>query len=403
MHFRGLSPSGSRDSHFKVWSNREMSPVLAFLSQFSSARLGILVDDIGPTRAALVAPAQGMTPDLVNRALTLTGGLTFVAVSTERAAAFMLPEMVRPSPACAKLGVTQVSDSLKMLCSVEAREGITTGISTADRAATLQILGGDTPHPRDLVKPGHIFPVEVRTGGVLVKAAVAEGALDLVRLAEFSDAALFIDLLGQDGALLSAPDAARLADANGLPIVGLSDLIAYRLHREPLVTRTAEAMLPSRIAGELRGVTYRSKIHDVEHIALIKGDVAHGGPVLVRVQAETTLSDVFGGGSRSSRALLQSSLRAISERGSGVLVYLRRPAFEESLEVPLQSSSNGLQPANMMREYGVGAQILRDLGVSQIEVLSSSRRSLTGLASFGLSIVSQQPIPGVDFTEGHIV
>jgi 3,4-dihydroxy 2-butanone 4-phosphate synthase/GTP cyclohydrolase II len=370
-----------------------MSPIPAFLSQFSSARLGILVEDIGPPRAALIAPTRDMTPEIMNRALSLSGGLTFVAVSAERAAAFMLPEMSRPSPTRSSAKATTTVDSLKMLCSVEAREGITTG----------RILGGDTPHPRDLVKPGHIFPVEVRSGGVLVKAALAEGALDIVRLAGFSDAALFVDLVGRSGDLLSASESTRFAAAHGLPVVGLSQLISYRLHREPLVTRTAEAVIPSRIAGELRGITYRSKIHDVEHIALIKGDVAHGGPVLVRVQAESTLSDVFGGGDRSSRALLQSSLQAISERGSGVLVYLRRPAFEESLEAEQRVASGGSQPASMMREYGVGAQILRDLGVSQIEVLSSSSRSLTGLASFGLTIVSQQPLPSVDLAQGHLV
>jgi 3,4-dihydroxy 2-butanone 4-phosphate synthase/GTP cyclohydrolase II len=380
-----------------------MSPIPAFLSQFSSARLGILVEDIGPPRAALIAPTRDMTPEIMNRALSLSGGLTFVAVSAERAAAFMLPEMSRPSPTRSSAKATTTVDSLKMLCSVEAREGITTGISASDRAATVRILGGDTPHPRDLVKPGHIFPVEVRSGGVLVKAALAEGALDIVRLAGFSDAALFVDLVGRSGDLLSASESTRFAAAHGLPVVGLSQLISYRLHREPLVTRTAEAVIPSRIAGELRGITYRSKIHDVEHIALIKGDVAHGGPVLVRVQAESTLSDVFGGGDRSSRALLQSSLQAISERGSGVLVYLRRPAFEESLEAEQRVASGGSQPASMMREYGVGAQILRDLGVSQIEVLSSSSRSLTGLASFGLTIVSQQPLPSVDLAQGHLV
>lgn len=380
-----------------------MSPLPAFLSQLSSSRLGIVVDDIGPPRAALIAPAHGMTPELMNRALSLSGGLTFVAVSAERAAAFMLPEMTRPSPARSDRATSTAADSLKMLCSVEAREGISTGISASDRAATVRILGSETPHPRDLVKPGHIFPVEVRSGGVLVKAALAEGALDIVRLAGFSDAALFIDLVGPSGELLSASESCRFAAEQGLPLVGLSQLISYRLHREPLVTRTAEAVIPSRIAGELRGITYRSKIHDVEHIALIKGDVGHGGPVLVRVQAESTLSDVFGGGNRSSRALLQASLQAIAERGSGVLVYLRRPAFEDPIDAGQSLASGSAKPASMMREYGVGAQILRDLGVSQIEVLSSSSRSLTGLASFGLTIVSQQPLPGVDSAQGHIV
>ncbi len=374
-----------------------------FLEELTRSRLGVLIDDLGSSRAALVAPAQEISAELVNRALALSGGLTFVALSQERAAALMLPEMSRPEPSAAPNA--REGDSLKMLSSVEAREGITTGISASDRAATLRILGAKMPHPRDLVKPGHIFPVEARTGGVLVKAAIPEGALDLVSLAGFSDAALFIDLLGASGELLSSEEAARFASDHGIAAAALSELISYRLHREPLVTRTAEATIPSQIAGELRGITYRSAIHDVEHIALVKGDVSHGGPVLVRVQAENTLSDVFGGGSRSSRAQLQASLRAIAERGSGVLLYLRRPHIEEtngerhSVQTPAQRANQ----ARMMREYGVGAQILRDLGITQIEVLSSSSKSLSGLASFGLTIVSQQPIPGVDLSEGHIV
>lgn len=373
-----------------------MSLIPAFLKHLSHRRVGILIDDIGSSRAALVAPTQEITPELVNHVIALSGGLTFVALSKERAAAFMLPQMVRPEPAPTRRFLED--DPLKMLSSVEAREGISTGISASDRAATLRILGAATPHPRDLVKPGHIFPVEARDGGVLVKAAIPEGALDVVSLAGFSDAALFIDLLDAGGELLSAPGAAQFAAAHDLPCARLSDLISYRLHRESLVTRTAEAKVPSRIAGDLQGITYRSKIHSVEHLALVKGDVSHGGPVLVRVQAESTVSDVFGGGPRNSRSLLQSSLKAIAKRGSGVVLYLRRPSIHDGTgEARLQHpGEQPLHRARMMREYGVGAQILRDLGVSKIEVLSSSSKSLSGLASFGLTIVSQQPIPDVD-------
>jgi 3,4-dihydroxy 2-butanone 4-phosphate synthase/GTP cyclohydrolase II len=376
-----------------------MSPIPAFLSQFSHSRLGILVDDIGSERAALVAPAQNISADEVNRVLSLGGGLPFVALSPGRANAFMLSSMVNPSAACSPTPSNTAGFSL--LTSVEAREGITTGISAADRATTIRILGAREPHPRDLVKPGHIFPTEVREGGVLVKSAIPEGSLDLVRLAGFSDAALFVDLLGKDGEILRLREAQSLAASESLPIASLSELIAHRLHREPLVERVADAAIPSRFADGIRGIVYRSKIHDVEHIALVKGDVSHGGPVLVRVQPEQTVSDVFGGGPLSSRGIVHASLHAIESRGAGVLLYLRRPFIDEKhgSTQSLSGEHAVTRSPTMMREYGVGAQILRDLGISQIELLSSTPRSMTGLESFGITIVSQHPIPEVELRE----
>ena len=380
-----------------------MTPVSAFLDHFSRSRLGILIDDIGSSRAALVAPAQDISADVVNRALALTGGLTFVALSSERVNAFMLPSMTRP--ATFSPGSDSVDGSLRLLTSVEAREGISTGISAADRATTLRVLGGESPHPRDLIKPGHVFPVEARQGGVLVKAALPEGALDIVRLCSFSDAALHMDLLRVDGNLMTAEEAQLLGRRECLPVTTISELISYRLHREPLVTRAAEAVIPTRLAGDVRGIVYRSHIHDVEHVALVKGDVSHGGPVVVRVQVENTIADVFGGGAPSSRALLQASLRTIQARGSGVFLYLRRAFIEDrAAYAPSMPAHPSPPPAtSMMREYGIGAQILRDLGVTQIEVLSNSARALDGLASFGITIISQHPIPDVESKPGHAV
>jgi len=380
-----------------------MSRIPAFLEHFSRLRLGIVVDDIGAPRSAVVAPAQEIPTEAVNRALALSGGLTFVALSPERANAFMLPTMARPgaSQADQSPGAT----SLRLLATVEAREGISTGISAADRAATLRVLGSLEPHPRDLIKPGHIFPVETREGGVLVKSAIPEGALDLVRMAGFSDAALFIDLLGASGGLMTADEAAACASREGLPMALLSDLISFRLQREPLVSRAAEAIIPTRLAGDMRGVVYRSRIHDVEHLALVKGDISSADPVLVRVQPESTVADVFGGEEPNSRAVLQASLRAIAARGCGVFLYLRRAFLDErgGHGQRLPGERPAAHSPMMMREYGVGAQILRDLGASRIEVLSSSTRSLAGLASFGITIVSQHPIPGVESGREHCV
>jgi 3,4-dihydroxy 2-butanone 4-phosphate synthase/GTP cyclohydrolase II len=354
------------------------------LAQFVTTRLSVIIDDVGSDRAVVVSPAQEITEDTVNQLLSLSGGLTFVALSAERGTAFLLPFMARS----AHKGDISNSSHHRHFTSVEAREGVTTGISAADRAVTLRILGAQTPQPRALVKPGHIFPIEARSGGVLVKAAITEAALDLVTLASFTDAALFMDLLDQKGELISSEDALALAERRQIPAFTISEMIQHRLVGEQLVLRTAEAMLPTKEAGEMRAIVYRSAIHDVEHIALVKGELEPGEPVLVRVQSESTLADVFGSPQQSSRKQLHNALRAIGARGAGVLVYLRKPTISET-----PPTSPGNAGASEMREYGIGAQILRDLGATRIELLSSTQRALDGLSSFGISVVSQHPIP----------
>jgi 3,4-dihydroxy 2-butanone 4-phosphate synthase/GTP cyclohydrolase II len=380
-----------------------MPEIPRFISLFAQHRLIILIDDAGSSRAALVAPALNAQSVELNRLLQLSGGLTFVALSPDRASAFLLHSMTRPSvgeklPAASPL--------MPQYTSVEAREGITTGISAADRALTVSILGAESPQPRALVKPGHIFPVETREGGVLVKLAIPEGAVDLARLAGFTDAALFVDLLDQHGEIMGAAAARAFGDTHTIPVVSLTELIAHRLECEPLVIRVAEARLPTTLAGEVQAIVYRSRIHDVEHIALVKGDVRGDEPVLVRVQAESTVTDVFGGPAPSSRLHLQNALRAIGDRNRGVFLYLRRPFIDDksynvqSLEV--SDVAHGAAPA-MMREYGVGAQILRDLGVTRIELLTATPRALAGLPSFGIHVISQHSIPDLTTSREHVV
>ena len=359
------------------------------------------MDDLSSSRAALIAPADDISASDVNRVLTISGGLTFVALSPERAAAFLLATMARPSTTgSSALPTSQTAQYV----SVEAREGITTGISAADRAKTLQILGAQAAQPRALVKPGHIFPVETRDGGVLVKTAIPEGALDIVKMGGFTDAALFVDLLDVHGELMNEQQAQECAQREHLPLVTLSELIQHRLRQESLVVRVAEAMLPTTLAGEVRAIVYRSNISDVEHVALVKGDVSGDTPVLVRVQAEHTVPDVFGGDSPASRAHLQNSLKEVGARGRGILLYLRRP-FMDSKGSSIQHLKDAPPSlsASRMREYGVGAQILRDLGVTQVELLTTSQRSLEGLPSFGITVVSQISIPELLPSPGHTV
>lgn len=374
-----------------------MRRVAQFLEELQVSKVGILLDDLSSTRAALVAPAQEISSDTVNRVIALSGGLTFVAITPERAATLMIPTMSRGVPGGANIHQPQY-------VSVEAREGISTGISASDRASTLKIVAAHTPQPRALVKPGHIFPVEARDGGVLVRAAIPEGALDIARLAGFTDAALFVDLLDSNGALMSEEDIFPLADREKIPVISLSELITYRLQRETLVTKVAESMIPTTLAGEMRAIVYRSRITDLEHIALVKGDLSSTEPVLVRVQAEQLVSDIFGGHTPNSRSHLQNSIRAIGAKDRGVVLYLRRPIGElAQAPAPLSSDTTPAPAATLMREYGVGAQILRDLGVSHIELITSTPRLLEGLQNFGITVVAQHPIPDLLPHKGHTV
>lgn len=367
------------------------------IAAFRQRRLGILWDDNAQSgRAVLVAPAQNISTTEVNEFLSLSGGLTFVAISARRAAAFMLSRMSRPSlhPACTSQASGSLEAQISICTSVEAREGVSTGISAADRAVTIAILGEDAPNPRKLVQPGHIFPVQVRAGGVLVKNALPEGACDMVSIAGFTDAAVCIDLLDPTGNFLAPPEHAQFATQHGLSRISLGELTRYRLSTESLVQRVAEARLPTQLAGELRSLIYKSTIHEGEHLALIKGEIDPDEPVLTRVQAESTFEDVFGGRANGPRDSLQQAMKLIGERGSGVLVYLRRQSCGELIDqIESAARGSGERSNIMMRDYGLGAQILRDLGVRKVELLTRSKKNLIGIKPFGIEIVSQRDLP----------
>lgn len=366
--------------------------VLEILSQFRTRQIAIIQDDLAfPGRAILVSPAIASSPEIINEMITLSGGICFVALSSARANGFLLGQMSRPRTV--PVSPRETRDTMDICLSVEAREGVSTGISVADRSMTIRILGDESIQPRKLVHPGHIFPVEVRAGGVLVRNALPEAALDIVTIAGYSDAAHFLDLVDGQGEFMSTENQHALAQNRNIPLLTLSALIQHRLESETLVTRVAEARLPTQRGGELRSVVYRSSIHGGEHIALIKGTIRGDEPVLVRVQTEFTFSDVFGGGSPPTREVIHTALEMMQSESCGVLLYLRRPS-EGQLREQIQSWETKMQekPASMMREYGLGAQILRDLGVRKAKLLSNSPRTLVGLPTFGIEIVDHIPL-----------
>jgi len=360
------------------------------LQDFKKRALIFICDDTGDlNKIALVAPASAVTPDLFNQALTLSRSNAHVVMSRLRAASFWLTEMNDPRR---PINSNQDSEMLGLV-SVEAREGVTTGISTADRATTISLLGAEHPNPRALVRPGHVFPVLAREGGVLVRTALPEAALDIVRMAEFSEAALYMDLLDDSGEFLQEAGAKELALKNKIPWVTLSELVTFRLQNERFVSKVAESHLPTKGAGEMKSCMFQSTLHEGEHIALIKGSWDPDESVLVRVQPEFTFSDVFGGSELPSRAHIHNSLKMIGARGKGVLLYLRRPQTgqlqQQIADWPASSQS---KPGLLMREYGIGAQILAELGIKKIELITNSKKNLVGLNPFGIEIVKQTPI-----------
>jgi len=345
---------------------------------FQRCNLAIIQDDAcAHCPAILVASPNQITADAVNNLLGLSQGLTFVAITPDRAAALNLEPMTSRSP-------PQSGHQLperEMCVSVEAREGVTTGISAADRAVTIRALTEDPPVTRRLVKPGHVFPIIVRLGGVLVKHALAEAARDFVRIVSECDSALFVDLLDARGEQMEREAQLKLGTKHNIPILTISALVRHRLEHEQLVERVSESTLDSPIAGQMRCITYCSPLHRTEQIALVKGDIDPNSPILTRVQPARTFSDVFAPDASPHRSQIHASLRAIAKRGQGVLVYLERLNSQSPGSTPL--------PTSMMREYGIGAQVLRDLGVRHVDLLTGTQRNLAGLKTFGIDIVSQ--------------
>lgn len=339
----------------------------------------------------MVTAARDISADTVNQLLYLGRGIIFVAIPPERTQELLLAPMLRPALSSNNQTSTRDYSHLKICLSVEAREGITTGISASDRATTIRALGADIPNPKSLISPGHIFPVEVCTGGVLVKCALPEAALDLTQSSTSSQAAAYIDLLDSEGEFLTIEKTFDLASSLALPIIGLSQLISYRLSTTTLIARIAETRLPTIDGGLLKSIAYSCKIDNSEHIALIKGEINSNQAVLTRIQVEAPLSDVFGGGSHTSRNSIKRSLAIIQERHSGVLVYLRGSTLRKSAFQKHQSQTDN-NSYTLMRNYGIGAQILRDLNISKVELLYNHPRIHAGLETFGIEIVKHQQL-----------
>jgi 3,4-dihydroxy 2-butanone 4-phosphate synthase/GTP cyclohydrolase II len=370
---------------------------------FSQSKIALLIDDISTSHQylSLVAQAESISTETVARLLNLSRGLPFVALSQERADALQLIPMEAP--------LLNNTSQLIWFNSVEARSGISTGISASDRATTISNLAAIMPDPKRLVSPGHVFPVLSKTGGILLKAGLAEAALDLVKIISqpgnlsnsiVSDpVALFSMVYDTNGERLKAEAISSIPSLRDLPHFDLSQLITYRLQHEQLVARVAEAKLPTKQAGELSAIIYKTQHHQGEHLALVKGSISSEKAILTRVQVESTFSDVFGGSvthdnMHHSKEQIEIALREIGKHSQGILLYLRRPNTGQLKDQILKvkqaaTSSNPVNQITSMREYGIGAQILRDLGAKKLSLLVEKIRNYDALATYGLEVVSQ--------------
>ncbi|NQW53526.1 MAG: 3,4-dihydroxy-2-butanone-4-phosphate synthase [Rhodospirillales bacterium] len=356
------------------------------IEEARKGRMFILVDDEDrENEGDLVIPAQWATPEAINFMAKHARGLICLAMTRERVEQLGLPLMAQNNGTRHQTAFT---------VSIEAREGVTTGISAADRARTVQVAIDPSCGPQDIVTPGHVFPLVARDGGVLERTGHTESAVDLARLAGLTPAGVICEIMNDDGTMARRNDLITFAQRHGLKIGTIADLIAYRRRYDSIVKRISETALDSTWGGDFRCVVYVNKVTMAQHVALVKGDPAAGGPVMVRMHAVNLFTDTLGQRSGGRGGEIEASMREIAKEGRGVIVLIREP-LTVVLAEQRRRAGEAIEPAGQeLRDYGVGAQILIDLGVKEMVLLSNSQKSVVGLEGFGLKIVAQEPVPG---------
>ena len=354
-------------------------PIEEIIEEARNGRMFVLVDDEDrENEGDLVIPAQMATPDVVNFMATHGRGLICLSMNRARVEALGLELMSRSNGSRHETAFT---------VSIEAREGVTTGISAADRARTVAVAIDPTKHAHDIVTPGHVFPLIARDGGVLVRAGHTEAAVDISRLAGLNPSGVICEIMNEDGTMARLENLIDFARRHKLKIGTIRDLIEYRMKHDHLVERAGESTFSSAHGGEWRAINYRSTVDGSVSVVLQKGRVLPDRPTLVRMHRISLFDDVLGRES-DRRDTLQRAMRVIGEEGSGLIVCLM-PGQPEKLRAEVAGSPEG----GDLREYGIGAQILADLDVSEMTLLSNSHRNVVGLEGYGISVVGERPIP----------
>ncbi|TCD05139.1 3,4-dihydroxy-2-butanone-4-phosphate synthase [Erythrobacteraceae bacterium CFH 75059] len=363
----------------RVLDQHEQKPVLAsareIIEEARNGRMFILVDDEDrENEGDLVIPAQMATPDAINFMAVHGRGLICLALSPQRVAELGLQPMSRDN---------RTAHGTAFTTSIEAREGISTGISVADRARTISVAIDSARGPDDIVTPGHVFPLMAREGGVLVRAGHTEAAVDIARLAGLNPSGVICEIMNDDGSMARMDDLVRFARQHRLKIGTIRDLIEYRRQHDHLVDRLEEADFHSDYGGAWRLITYRNSVDgSVSHV-LQKGEIVPGEPTLVRMHSLSIFDDVLGRSGPNKR-VLQRAMTQIGKHGSGVVVILSAAAFAASGAQP--------EPHSELRSHGIGAQILADLGVEQMILLTNSHRTIVAIEGYGLQIVGEVPL-----------
>jgi 3,4-dihydroxy 2-butanone 4-phosphate synthase/GTP cyclohydrolase II len=364
------------------------------IDEIRRGRMVILTDDKDrENEGDLCMAAEKVTPEAVNFMATYGRGLICLTLTEERVRHLGLAMMVSDNTSPFGTAFT---------VSIDSARGITTGISAADRAKTILDSIADDAKPQDLATPGHIFPLRARNGGVLVRAGQTEGSVDLARLAGLKPAGVICEIMKDDGTMARQPDLMRFAKKHKLKVVTNADLIQYRLNYDSLVYQAASAPLPTRMGGEFQAIVYNTHVDESEHLALIKGQISPNEETLVRVHSKYIPGDVFGFELLNTGAVIQRSMELIAKTGKGVILYLQpkqkahHPAMVAYPKVE-GKQQKGMNPSFVyqadFKEYGIGAQILRDLGVRKMRLLTNNKKHLVGLRGYGLEVTSLVPIP----------
>jgi len=367
------------------------------IREIHQGRMVILVDDEDrENEGDLCMAAEKATPEAINFMAKHGRGLICLAMSGEMCDRLELPMMVDHNTSAYQTGFT---------VSIEARRGVTTGISAADRATTVLTAVDDGAGPDDLVRPGHIFPLRARDGGVMVRVGQTEGSVDLARLAGLKPAGVICEIMDEDGTMARMPALETFSEEHGIGICTIADLVQYRMKNESFVRRAAQAVLPTLYGGDFAMVAFENDVDHLLHIALVKGTVDPETPVMVRVHSECMTGDIFGSQRCDCGDQLHKSMAMIDKEGVGVVLYLRQEGRGIGLVNKLKAydlqQNQGLDTVEAnrrlgfkadMRDYGLGAQMLVDLGVRKMRLLTNNPKKMIGLDGYGLTVVEQIPI-----------